>query len=144
MWCREFVQDDMVQRDCYLLSLVRKGLSRKYLESGFSITVSGSGKKISQQEGPTQNERGVPEILREYGRNLLVINTLAGKAAPPRPGQDMELSLCDGKPWEISVRSSMINGLTKKKITLDHWMEIAFSKQTQRWGIGIWYTQPNR
>lgn len=115
MWCREFVQDDMVQRDCYLLSLVRKGLSRKYLESGFSITVSGSGKKISQQEGPTQNERGMPEILREYGRNLLVINTLAGKAASPRPGQDMELSLCDGKPWEISVRSSMINGLTKKK-----------------------------
>lgn len=109
------MQDDMVQRDCYLLSLVRKGLSRKYLESGFSITVSGSGKKISQQEGPTQNERGVPEMLREYGRNLPVINTLAGKAAPPRPGQDTELSLCDGKPWEISGRSSMINGLTKKK-----------------------------
>lgn len=39
MWCREFVQDDVVQRDWYLLSLVRKGLSRKYLESGFSIIV---------------------------------------------------------------------------------------------------------
>lgn len=39
MWCRKFVQDDVVQRDWYLLSLVRKGLSRKYLESGFSITV---------------------------------------------------------------------------------------------------------
>lgn len=55
-------------------------------------------------------------MLREYGRNLLVINTLAGKAAPPRPGQDMELSLCDGKPWEISVSSGVIHGLTKKKL----------------------------
>lgn len=54
-------------------------------------------------------------MLREYGRNLLVINTLAGKAAPPRPGQDTELSLCDGKPWEISVSIGVIHGLTKKK-----------------------------
>lgn len=39
VWGREFVKGDMVQRDWCPLSLVRKGLSRKYLESGFSITV---------------------------------------------------------------------------------------------------------
>lgn len=68
----------------------------------------------------TQTELGVPERLREHGWNLLVLNTLAGKAAPHRPGQDTELSLCDGKPREISASSGVIHGLGKKKSHSGH------------------------
>lgn len=110
-----------------------------------SVSQSGSGKKNSQQEGLTQNEHGVPEMLGEYGRNLLTINTLAGKAAPPRPGQDTGLSLCDGNLGSIQwAEVRLIHGLTKNKIVLGHWVEIAFSKQARRWGIGTWYSQRNR
>lgn len=117
---RVFVQDDLIQRDRYLLRLLRKGHCRENL-SLTSVSQFGSGKENSQQEDSTQGELGVLELLGEYGWNLLVLNTLAGKAAPHRPGQGTELSLCDEKPWETSGSRDAIHGL--KKIILGHWMD---------------------
>lgn len=73
--------------------VVRKDHSWKDLESGFNISLD-QEKKNCQQEGLIQQELGMPDRLREYGRNLLMLNIWGGKTAPHKPGQATEPSLC--------------------------------------------------
>lgn len=100
--------------------VVRKDHSWKDLESGFNISLD-QEKKNCQQEGLIQQELGMPDRLREYGRNLLMLNIWGGKTAPHKPGQATEPSLCGSQPSEISASSDVIHGFKKKSLWDTGW-----------------------